>query len=119
MPGDGIGGSHGHVAQALSVAAKMALPTAGARPTRPVSPAPAGVMSLRSIEHDLNLRRVAEAGKAIALEVRIEDAAVGELDGFEERAADALDDRAHVLVAQAVGIDDGAGLPGADDADDA
>ena len=64
------------------------------------------------------MRRVAEAGKAIALEVRVLDVAVAEQDGLKERAADALDDGAHVLIAQAVGVDDGPRLPGLDDAND-
>ena len=44
--------------------------------------------------------------------------AVAEQDGLKERAADALDDGAHVLIAQAVGVDDGPRLPGLDDAND-
>ena len=44
----------------LPVAAKMALPTAGERPTSPVSPAPAEGMSLRSISTISTVREQSE-----------------------------------------------------------
>ena len=40
--------------------------------------------------------------------MRILDAAVFEFDGFEERAAQTLNHRADDLIAQSIGIDDGA-----------
>ena len=48
-PGTWLGGAIGMSRKRIPVAAKMALPTAGARPTIPVSPAPAEGRSLRSM----------------------------------------------------------------------
>ena len=99
------------------VAAKMALPMAGrCRPCRFRRRRRGHVLAVN--EDDFDLGRIAEAGKAIAREVRVEDAAVRKQDGFKQRAADALNDGARVLIVQAVGIDDRAGLPRADHADD-
>jgi hypothetical protein len=69
-------GARGMLRRRIPEAAKIALPTAGASPTRPVSPAPAEGRSLRSIEHDLNLRRVAEPGNAVLREVGVQNAAI-------------------------------------------
>ena len=87
-------------------------------PTIGVSPAPADGRSLRSSRTISIGGHVGEARHAVLREVRVEDLAVLEVDRLEERAAEALDDRALDLVAQAVGVDDGAALEGGDDADD-
>src|SRR5260370_32144083 len=60
-----------------------------------------------------------EARDAVARETRIGDAAVFELDGFEERAAEALNICADDLIAQAIGIDDGAAFERGYEANDA
>src|SRR5712672_2866686 len=63
-----------------------------------------------------DLGDVAEARDAIPGEARISDAAMIELDGFEERAAETLDIRADDLIAQPIGIDDGAAFERGDQA---
>src|SRR5712672_1325289 len=63
-----------------------------------------------------DLGDVAEARDAIPGEARIRDAAMIELDGFEERAAETLDIRADHLIAQPIGIDDGAAFECGDQA---
>ena len=50
--------------------------------------------------------------------MRVFDAAVFELNGFEKRAAEALNVRADDLIAQAVGIDDGSAFECGDETDD-
>ena len=109
-------GTSGSARSLTPVAAKIALPTAGARPTMGVSPAPADGRSLRSRTTISISGDVREARDAVLREMRVEDAAVLEADGLEEGAADALDDRALDLVLQVVGVDDGAALEGRDDA---
>jgi len=59
-------------------------------------------------EHEVDLRRVHKARHTVLREVRVFYFAVFEEDALEERAANSLHDGSHVLVAQAVGIDDGA-----------
>src|SRR5262245_5348938 len=59
-------------------------------------------------ENGFDLRQVAKAWNAIRCEMRVLDAAVFELNRFEERAAEALNLGAYDLVAEAVGVDDGA-----------
>jgi len=99
------------------VAAKMALPTAGARPRCGFARA-----SRRQIlavdEHDFNPRHVTEPGKTVLCKARIENAAVGKENSLEEGAANGLHDGARNLVAQAVGIDHRARLPGLNDTAD-
>src|SRR5579864_5903513 len=73
-----------------------------------------------SVEEDrFDFGDVAETRNAIARETRIGDAAVFELNGFEERASESLDVCADDLIAQAVGINDGAALKGGDQTHDA
>src|SRR5712672_1285287 len=64
----------------------------------------------------LDFGDVAEARDAIPGEARISDAAMVEFDGFEERAAEALDIRADDLIAQPIGIDDGTAFERGDQA---
>src|ERR1700756_4750535 len=73
-----------------------------------------------AIEKDgLDVGDVAEARDAVAGEMRIGDAAVLKFDGFKERAAETLNVRADDLIAEAVGIDDGAAFESGDQAHDA
>src|ERR1017187_3747624 len=116
--GDGAIGRHGHVAQAGSGGGEDGVAYRRGQADQTGFTGAGGGDVLAVDEHDFDLRSVAEAGKAVALEVRILDVAVAEQDGLKERAADALDDGAHVLIAQAVGVDDGPRLPGLDDAND-
>ena len=102
----------------VPVASKIALATAGARPTMGHSPAPADGRSLRSRMTSSIGGTSVKRGTRYCEKCGIRDAAVLEADGLEERAADALDDGALDLVAQAVGVDDGAALEGGDDAAD-
>src|SRR5882724_2008580 len=68
-----------------------------------------GRRQIFAIKQDgFDFRNIAESRYAIVREMRILDAAVFEFDGFEERAAQTLNHRADDLVAQSVGIDDGA-----------
>src|SRR5262249_52362141 len=60
--------------------------------------------------------RVAEARRAVTRKARVENLAVLEINRFEQRAADALDDRAFDLIPQSVGVDDGAAFKGRHDA---
>ena len=69
-------------------------------------------------KHGFDFRNITEARDAIRGKVRIRDAPILELDSFEERAAQPLDDRAHYLIVQAIRIDDRAALEGFDHADD-
>ena len=62
-----------------------------------------------AIEKDrFDHRKVAETWDAIVCKERIFDAAVFELNGFEQSAAESLDVGTDDLIAQTVGIDDGA-----------
>jgi hypothetical protein len=69
-------------------------------------------------EHDLNLRRVPEPGNAVLRKVWVQYPAIGKEDSLEECAADALNNGACELIAQAVRIHDGAALPGLNDTAD-
>ncbi len=71
------------------MAAKMALPTAGATATIGVSPAPAEGTSLRSMSTVSSSRRVGEAGHAVIGEARVQDLAVVELNRLEQGPAEA------------------------------
>ncbi len=98
------------------VAAKMALPTAGARPTFPVSPAPAEGKSFRS-RSTISICGVSlKRGRRYCGKRRIQDVAIGKEHLLEERAANGLHNGARQLVFQAVGIDDRATLPSLYDA---
>ena len=96
------------------VASKIALPIAGARPTIGHSPAPADGRSLRSS------RTVSSTGTSLKRGTRyldkrpFRDAAVFEFNGLKKRAAQPHDVRALNLIAQVVGVDDGAALEGRD-----
>src|SRR5688572_16983263 len=73
-----------------------------------------------AVEEDrFELGSVAEAGDAVGGEGGIFDLAVLELDGFEESAAEALNDGSFDLVFQMVGVQDLAALEGGDGAEDA
>src|SRR6266481_7693822 len=80
----------------------------------------AGGGDVFAIEEDgFDFGEVAEARDTVTGEARICDATVFEFDGFEERAAEALDVCTDDLIAQAVGIDDGAAFEGGDQTHDA
>src|SRR5262249_50767558 len=57
-----------------------------------------------------------EARKAVVSKARVENAPIGKENLFEEGATDSLNDRAHHLVLEPVGIDHRARLPGLDHA---
>jgi hypothetical protein len=84
------GGAIGISRKRVPIAAKIALPTVGARPTMPVSPAPAEGRSLRSISTTsiggVSLNR----GTRYCAKMRIQNTAVGKQDRFEERTTDHL-----------------------------
>src|SRR5260221_14649276 len=63
---------------------------------------PRGGKVLPVEEHGFNYRNIFEARDAIFREGGVQDAAIFEVDGFEERAAEAHDVRAFHLVAKAV-----------------
>src|SRR4030095_9618288 len=62
-------------------------------------------------------RKIEETWNTIAGEVRIPDAAVCKLNGFEQRAAGSLNVVADDWIAQAVGIDDSPAFESGDQAD--
>src|ERR1019366_9094624 len=93
--GDGGGGGHGHVAETGSGGGEDGVADCGGDADEAGFAGSGGGEIFAIEEEDFDVRRVGEAGDAIALEVGILDAAVGELDGFEERAADVLDDGSH------------------------
>ena len=70
-------------------------------------------------ENGFDFGDVGEARDAIAGEAGVGDAAIFEFDGFEECAAESLNHGADDLIAEAVGIDDGATFEGFDQAHDA
>jgi len=68
-------------------------------------------------ENRFDGRKIAETRNTIAGEVRILDAAVCKLNRFEQSASESLNVGADDLIAQAVGIDDGATFKSGDQAD--
>src|SRR5450631_514830 len=102
---------HGHVAQACSRGGKdrVADRRRQAHEARFARSCRGQVLAVD--EYDLDLRGVTEPGNAILREMGIQNAAISKENPFEEGAADALNNGARKLVAQAVGIHDGAALP--------
>ena len=103
----------------LPVAAKMALPMAGAMPTIGVSPAP-GRGHVLSIDQDhFDRRSIAEPRNTVLREVRVQDAPILELNGLKQRASDSHIIRALDLIAQLVWIHHRAAIKSRDDSDHA
>src|SRR5215472_3124064 len=59
-------------------------------------------------ENRLDFGHIAESRHAISCKTRIQDATVLEFNGFEERPAETLNNRANNLIAQTIRIDNGA-----------
>src|SRR5579884_891155 len=58
-------------------------------------------------EHDFDLRHIAEPRHSVLRQMRIQDAVVFELDGFEQSSANALNDRTCNEVLEMLGINHG------------
>ena len=101
-------GINGRLRRRMPVALKMALPIGGSY-GHDRRFAGAGGGDVFAIEKDgFDLGNVGEARDTIARKASVGDAAVFEFDGFEERTAEALNDSSDDLVAEAIGIYDGA-----------
>src|SRR5215831_11336355 len=109
-------GGHGHVAEPCAGGGEDRVSNGRSESDDAGFPGSSGWQVLAVEKDDFDLGRVAEAGDAVLGEKRVLDTAVGEEDALKERAADGHHECTLHLVAQAVGIDDGAALPCLNDA---
>jgi len=110
---------HGHVAKAYPQGGKDGVANGGSQTDQTGFARACRRQVLAVDEHDLNLRRVTEPGNAVLREVGVQNAAIGKEDSLEECAAHALNNGARKLIAQAVGIHNGAAIPRLNGAADA
>jgi len=97
---------HRHVAQPSSCGREDSIAD-GWRQTHDARLARSCRWQVLSVNQDhINLRSIAETGNAILRQMRIQDTAVLELNGFEQCSTNGLHHCAHHLVAKAVGVHD-------------